>query len=204
MYVPTLEGSGVRIMNLHKAKGLEARVVILADSGDRPRKSDPQLHVSRTEQGGRGYLQISRQLGPYTSEPLAEPPDWESHHAEESRFEEGERQRQLYVAATRAQELLIACVRTDGDKEVNHSSPWGGLLPYLKDAKHLKCSDGGFEPGDQKEASRRSQAIQPAVSLSEAWRACLVPSAMKAPSRGPKEQNEVHRWADLWHACLGD
>src|ERR1043166_9578457 len=33
LFVPSQEGTGVRIMNRHKAKGLEARVVILADSG---------------------------------------------------------------------------------------------------------------------------------------------------------------------------
>ncbi len=40
----------VRIMNLHKAKGLEAPIVFLADTAKPPRHA-PQVHISRSGQG---------------------------------------------------------------------------------------------------------------------------------------------------------
>ena len=99
----------VRLMNLHKAKGLEAPVVILADpnGGYSPR---PDVRVIRDGDVATGVFPIVRKndqgRGGTT---LAEPPGWEEHAAEEQRYLPAEEDRLLYVAATRAQDQLIVC-----------------------------------------------------------------------------------------------
>jgi ATP-dependent helicase/nuclease subunit A len=128
----------VRIMNLHRAKGLEAPVVILAN----PAKTvdrDPDLHVSRTDTIC-GYLRISRQQG-RRREILAEPPDWEIRQAEEDSYRRAEDIRLLYVAATRARNLLV--ISTYPAKP--QLSPWQPLEPFLpKEVAVLENPEPGF------------------------------------------------------------
>src|SRR5690606_7007180 len=98
----------VRVMNLHKAKGLEAPVVILAmPFGD---WSPPP--ASRAVRGGTGRAlgcaTVAERRGPNQVVTLAQPADWDAHAEEESRFARAEDERLLYVAATRpAQELIV-------------------------------------------------------------------------------------------------
>ena len=81
----------VRIMNLHQAKGLEAKVVFLADPADTSgRQSGADVHVSRV--GDRPFLSMPvndkrRNMRPQL---LAEPPGWEADEALERQFREAE------------------------------------------------------------------------------------------------------------------
>lgn len=107
--VPALPGTEVpvRIMNLHQSKGLEAPVVFLADPtgwGDR----GVSLCVDRRGNESCGYLAIhGPALGWQSGRMLACPPGWDDLAQEESRFGTAERDRQFYVAATRAGRQLI-------------------------------------------------------------------------------------------------
>ena len=104
----------IRLMNLHQAKGLEAKVVVLADpAGARSRK--PKLYVHREEDGtASGYLKVMR-----GSRTLATAPAWNDHEKTEKRFQDAEEVRLLYVAVTRAKsELWVARYRH------NELSPW--------------------------------------------------------------------------------
>ncbi len=98
----------LRIMNLHKAKGLEARVVFLADPSS-PREHPINLHVDRSDVNAaapQGYLRIRN--GPHEhSEVVAQPVNWNNYEEEEKRFQKCEEDRLHYVAATRAGEGLI-------------------------------------------------------------------------------------------------
>ena len=111
------DGSAVRVMNLHQAKGLEARVVFLAEgkSGGSSRRAS--MHVDRRHGRVSGYLRVlGPKRGKYGSRPvLAEPPGWEAHEREEQRFLDAERNRLLYVAATRAAAELVVS-RPEGGK----------------------------------------------------------------------------------------
>ena len=99
----------VRLMNLHKAKGLEAPVVILADPGG-GYSPNPSVRVIRDGERVTGVFPIVRKNEQgWGGTTLAEPPDWEAHAAEEQRYLTAEEDRLLYVAATRAQDALIVC-----------------------------------------------------------------------------------------------
>ena len=114
----------VRLMNLHKAKGLEAPVVILAA----PFIWDTGLIVSHIDRFGKsgpsGYFAATRDKGPYSKEIVAQPPGWEEKVEEEKQYQGAEKQRLLYVAGTRAKQLLIV---TEAP-ESRAGNAWSGLL----------------------------------------------------------------------------
>ncbi len=97
-----------RLMNLHQAKGLEARVVVLADPS-RESEHRPSVHVERDAEGrATGWLRVSERTGGWGGDqPLARPATWEEKEALELRFEAAEQVRLLYVAVTRAREELV-------------------------------------------------------------------------------------------------
>ena len=116
----------VRIMNLHKAKGLEAAVVFLANPGH-DISHEPGIHVKRDEGRSEGYLVIGRKIA-FSYEVLAQPPDWlEGLQDEERSYAEAEELRLLYVAATRAMDSMV--VSTYPKKE--EKSAWKMLSGYL-------------------------------------------------------------------------
>src|SRR6185312_17413576 len=86
---------GVRMMSAHKAKGLEFPVVILADM------TTPEVHgnPSRWTDPSR-RLCVQRLAG-------CTPPELREHMEEESKCERDEAVRLLYVAATRARDVLV-------------------------------------------------------------------------------------------------
>lgn len=96
----------VRLMNLHKAKGLEARVVFLANPVG-IREHPVEKHVVRT--AGvvpEGFFAFSRRVG-HQTKILSQPVGWEKAAEEEKKYEEAEEQRLMYVAATRAKDMLV-------------------------------------------------------------------------------------------------
>jgi ATP-dependent helicase/nuclease subunit A len=125
----------VRLMNLHKAKGLESPVVILADPMGEIRYFEPQYHISRT--GGKkakGYFSIVRTASNYNSEILGIPPDWSSKLEEEKKYAEAERRRLEYVAVTRAKNILAVSTYREGEK----AKAWEILYDSLESAKEMK------------------------------------------------------------------
>ncbi|MGD2070301.1 MAG: UvrD-helicase domain-containing protein [Gemmatimonadota bacterium] len=116
----------VRVMNLHKAKGLEAPVVILAAPFE-PYDPKPTMHVQRGD--GReslGWL-VVRQRSGYKQNVVARPLDWEKREREETLHQAAEDVRLRYVAATRARDELVVArfPARDGN------SPWALLHPWL-------------------------------------------------------------------------
>jgi ATP-dependent helicase/nuclease subunit A len=105
---PLLPGrtDAVRVMNLHKAKGLEADIVVLAAPLDyKPR--EPVAHVVRSDAGdSRGALLIAKRNGA-TLQRIAQSRDWDEMAAAEQQFSLAEQDRLRYVAATRARRMLV-------------------------------------------------------------------------------------------------
>ena len=119
---PVLEqqANGVRIINVHKAKGLEFPVVILAD-------------LSAGLAGVEGcdrWVASERSL---CAQRLLRCAPWEliDHRAEEEQAERDEAARVAYVAATRAKDLLVVCALGDTEYEDGWLQPLydGSILP---------------------------------------------------------------------------
>ena len=119
--------NAVRVMNLHKAKGLEAKVVVLAHPVNYPKKK-PRLAIERRETGRpRGVVLIDCKVG-WSNVKLAAPADWDEHAKAEKPFLDAEYHRLLYVAATRAEEELVIgyC------KASKRSSAWLPFYDFLE------------------------------------------------------------------------
>ena len=124
------EGSdGVRLMTVHKAKGLEFPVVILADLTCRMNRTD----ASRYLDAPRGLCAIK--IGGWAPHELHE------HEAEEVARDEAEGIRLAYVAATRARDLLVVPALGDGPWEGGWLSPLNAAL-YPPDAARRTATRG--------------------------------------------------------------
>ena len=100
------EGSdGVRLMTVHKAKGLEFPIVILADMTAKLRASAASRYIDSA-----GRVCAIRLAG-------CAPFDLLEHESEELRRDEAEGVRVTYVAATRARDLLVVPAVGDGERE---------------------------------------------------------------------------------------
>ena len=128
-------GDAVRVMNLHKAKGLQATVVVLANPAQtvsHTRRLD--AHTRRGAGGGaEAFAAVTMPAGPFSSWTLAQPLEWAALAQEEVRFLKAEEQRILYVACTRAREELVVA-RKHG------KSCWGifdGWLDRHAETLHL-------------------------------------------------------------------
>jgi ATP-dependent helicase/nuclease subunit A len=95
----------VRMMTVHRAKGLEFPVVCVADLGKDGREDDGQLRIS--DDGSVGMRLADLSGGAVDSTKLAE------IKAQAKRAAEEEERRIFYVAATRAQEHLVLSGATD-------------------------------------------------------------------------------------------
>lgn len=93
--------NAIRIMNIHKAKGLEANIVILV-GGQKERNMFPETHfVDKDENHNSiGYMVYKSNLG-------TKGPDETERKEIEKTFKNAEIDRLLYVAATRAKSVLI-------------------------------------------------------------------------------------------------
>ncbi len=151
------ESSVVRVMNLHKVKGLEAPVVFLADPGGKPRGGS-LLHVDRTGDRIVGYLAVEQRTGQFSRKTLAHPHDWDEYAEEEGRFEAAEHTRLLYVAATRAGNRLVITRRPGRG---SHYSPWEFFRDWLAGAPELP------DPGPQQAPSTGSVTVT-AADIAEA------------------------------------
>jgi len=120
----------VRLLTLHRAKGLEARVVFLADPSD-PNPPAPRAWIDRSTDPPKAHVLVARKTGPFSEEEIARPAGWEEKCAREKEFLERENERLLYVAATRAREALVVSFRRN--KNGDPGGPWKRLHPHISD-----------------------------------------------------------------------
>jgi ATP-dependent helicase/nuclease subunit A len=127
----------VRLMNLHKAKGLEAAVTFLADPGaDRPFAIT--LRVERKGVRAIGHLHVARK-GPYNSTvTIGKPLGWEAHEEEEKKYVAAERLRLMYVAGTRAKDLLVVC----RSSKASANEAWNVFASVVTGAPALMSATG--------------------------------------------------------------
>ena len=106
--VEGVEPDAVRLMTVHAAKGLEFPVVCLADLGRAPNTRTPDLLLD----GERIGVRLMRLDGEGSTPAL----EYEQLAAERRRREAEEEDRILYVAMTRARELLLLSGSLDFDR----------------------------------------------------------------------------------------
>lgn len=136
----------VRLMNLHKAKGLEAPVVWLANPAG-VRDFEPDKHVRRTGGSPRGWFRFTRSFG-FATKTVSQPLGWEESAGEERKYEKAEEDRLMYVAATRARDLLVVSAYAGG---LGDRRSWGPLEDGLADVPELD----GEAPAPEGEARPR-------------------------------------------------
>jgi ATP-dependent exoDNAse (exonuclease V) beta subunit len=147
---------GVRIMTVHKAKGLEFPVVILADLTAREAREPSQW--TDPQQG----LCVMRIAG-------CAPPELQEHAEEEKQLEREEAARVLYVAATRARDLLV--VSAVGDQPFPAESWLKTLSPAIYPpanrsfAPETNHPEGCPELGADNVAVRAPGILRPAGSV---------------------------------------
>ncbi len=126
-------GDVVRVMNLHKAKGLEADVVFLADpcGGFKPRVD---VHIERRGAEAEGWFKVVRKNTKSFGEMLlGEHADWSTHEQAELPYLQAEESRLLYVAATRARHVLVVSRQAPQ----KGTPAWGALNGFLAAAPEL-------------------------------------------------------------------
>ena len=120
----------VRLANLHKVKGLEAPIVILAEASNKNSPND--LRVVHKDEKTEAYLfevAIKDEQGGSKGHFL-KTKSLKSEEDDEKKASEAEGLRLVYVAATRARNVLIICDRLQAKKGggETHSSKWKPLL----------------------------------------------------------------------------
>jgi len=148
------EENTVRIMNLHKAKGLESPVVFLAVSYNAT-THEPTYYIERTGQEAYSHFLVYRS-NPYSKgkgKRLAQPKNWESYCQTETAYSDAENIRLLYVAATRAKNLLVI---SSLDHKSNKSNPWLPLLKNIKEEMNIAIPESGLLKEETKEKEKKS------------------------------------------------
>ncbi|MEE9617737.1 MAG: 3'-5' exonuclease, partial [Anaerolineae bacterium] len=125
---PVEAGGAVQLMTIHKAKGLEFPVVVIADAAHAGRGRTPPVLVSPD----LGLL-----LG--LREEKTQPVTYRLASLQEADREEAESRRLIYVAATRAQEKLIVSghvkAKKDGTPQLWGWLAWIGAVVGLNQAQ---------------------------------------------------------------------
>jgi ATP-dependent exoDNAse (exonuclease V) beta subunit len=135
------EGSdGVRLMTVHKAKGLEFPVVILADITARLTPFDASRYIDTSLE------RCALRIGGWS------PKDLNDNKAMELLREEKEGERVAYVAATRARDLLVVPAVGDGPYTEGWVAPLNAAIYPAEDARRVQVRGAGCPPFTSKDS----------------------------------------------------
>jgi len=135
------EGSdGVRLMTVHKAKGLEFPVVILADMTARLTPFDASRYIDPERQ------RCAMRIGAWS------PKDLNDNKAMELLREAKEGERVAYVAATRARDLLVVPAVGDTPYSEGWVAPLNAAIYPAEDARRTQVQAPGCPPFASKDS----------------------------------------------------
>ena len=129
------DSNRVHIANLHKVKGLEAPIVILADPKNAKNRA-PEQHTDYAQDPPKTYM---FSLG-YSDKST----DFADKKAFEQEILDAEKRRLLYVAATRAENALIVSAALSKEGELLESNVWRPFI--LKTDRDIFKTIGGKRP----------------------------------------------------------
>ncbi|HJM43892.1 MAG TPA: UvrD-helicase domain-containing protein, partial [Nitrospinota bacterium] len=168
--------NAVKVLTVHKAKGLEFPIVILAGLQAGSRQMASPVRVGRDWTTGRWALQIGAVRTPQMA--------WANER--DIRLEEAEERRLFYVAATRARERLVlsAAVRHERGKPAKAEGILAGLKEALEidvreaEAGALPIGDGRISLAHVTSGAQggpipapRDEAPMPTEALGKTWEA---------------------------------
>lgn len=199
-----------RLMTLHGAKGLEAPVVCLADPTGK--WGHPRNYVvDREATPARGHFRVCKRVKEFRDEEIARPGGWREMQEIEKRFEEAEKTRSLYVAATRARDLLVVSIRqTAGGKA---SGTWAAFAPFVREelpeGPARPVAAGGAPPvaadfEREFSTSRRNRAGRRARAAEPSYATLSVTALSHAGSERPawERTGKGMAWGRVLHRLL--
>lgn len=201
------DGPVVRVMNLHKVKGLEAPVVFLADPAGEW-DHGVGLHIDRQGTMIRGYMAIYGQARGRGKPPLlASPAGWDGMAAKEQAFQDAEKQRLLYVAATRAGAQLVISQRGTG----NEWNPWSFFEPLMADCPDLQAPGEQKSPPAKPESISDKQVSATVATINNRWGIVADPTYAMASAKAISVKQGPHsatagehgtEWGSVIHLLL--
>jgi len=200
----------VRVMNLHKVKGLEAPIVFLANPSGQNDSHVVRVHIDRSKGKPKGYLGLRdpnwgrEQYAPF----IAMPADWESLEKEERAFQDAESTRLLYVAATRASHQLIITQRKDRDRRRN---PWKTFAEAVEKNPWSYLPDNFQVSSPQSIEILDTEAAVAEVEIRDRWNTILSPTyhssgvkelTVDPTAFRPSDEGRGVKWGSAIHSML--
>jgi ATP-dependent helicase/nuclease subunit A len=172
------DAPAVRLMNLHKVKGLESPVVFLSDpTGEFDH--DVELHINRSGDKVQGYMSIYGDPVGYQKPLLACPRDASVLFAAEKQFSSAEGQRLQYVAATRAGSALVVVQRDKGNKQ----NPWAFFESHLQGYPDLPDPGPQVCPAGEEVSIGTGDVVTAIQGVTNRWEQSALPSYASAAAK---------------------
>lgn len=183
--------NAVRLMNLHKVKGLEASFVFLANPVGQ-KDHAPDKHIIRKGMTPEGYFLCSKKSGLYQWITLSHPVGWEEKTEDERRYAEAEEQRLMYVASTRAKDCMVVSTY-EGD--LGGKRAWSSLDDYIQGVPELEIPDLRAVEERKKLKLKKEEWEAAKKQIEERREEVLVPSyVVESVTSLAKKDLEVPEW----------
>ena len=168
----------VRLMNLHKVKGLESPVVFLSDpTGEFDHGVD--LYINRMGDRVQGYMRVYGPKSGHHKPILACPGDADLLFGAEERFKVAENNRLMYVAATRAGAALVVVQR----QKDNFRNPWAFFSPFLQGSAEVPDPGPQTRPASTEVVVTSLDVTAAIDAVAKRWDASKTPSYASAAAK---------------------